>query len=402
LIIFESNLNNSSILIVGNKDSYEKKYYNILNGIVKKVYFVESYKEALNLIKSNEVDVAISNLESDTSEDIFLQIKYINQYVTTLLVVPRDAIELIELATIYGVDNIVLDSLDKDTFIQKLDKLVTIIFQRKELSELTSNLENRVREEIEKNREKDKMMMHQSRLAAMGEMIGNISHQWRQPLAALNATLDSITFKKRLGKLTQEHIEQSIESSKFLIEQMNQTIDDFRNFFKPNKTKNKFLLSKVINKNLKMMDGVYKNFSIQAIVKISIDLEVLGYENELSQAILNILNNSKDVLSSKTHKKYVIINLSKDYITDDLGISRECMKLTIKDNGGGIPEDIVNKIFEPYFTTKHQAQGTGIGLYMTKQIIENSMYGKVDVKNVGYDYDSERYLGAEFTIKLPL
>jgi signal transduction histidine kinase len=388
--------------MIGDESNYEK-YYSTLNGIVRKIYFAQNYKEALSIIKTNEIDIVISSLiANDENDGDFLQIKYLNQYVTVLLIINRDEIELIELATIYGIDNYILSSIDKDTFIQKVDKMVTIANQKKELNELTINLEHRVAEEIEKNREKDKMMLHQSRLAAMGEMIGNISHQWRQPLAALKATMQSIQLKKKLNKLTDEHINESVDTSNMLIEQMNQTIDDFRNFFKPNKTKTKFLLSKVINKNLKLLDGVYKNFNIDIVMNIDSDIEINGYENELSQALLNILNNSKDVLYNRDGKRFIFIDQTKQYIKDEFDISREYMVLKIKDNGGGIPYSIINKIFEPYFTTKHQAQGTGIGLYMTKQIIENNMYGFIDVENINYDYEGEMMSGAEFTIKLPI
>lgn len=156
MLAFDSTLNNSSILLIGSEENYSN-YYEILRGIIKNIYFAQNYKEALTLIKTHEVDIVVSNaISSEDGDSSFLQIKYINQYVTTLLIVPRDEVELIELATIYGIDNFVLSSIDKDTFLQKIDKIITIANQKKELNELTINLEHRVKEEIEKIEKKIK------------------------------------------------------------------------------------------------------------------------------------------------------------------------------------------------------------------------------------------------------
>ncbi len=256
----------------------------------------------------------------------------------------------------------------------------------KELSELNKTLDNKVKKEIERREEQEQMLLQQSRLAAMGEMVGNIAHQWRQPLNALSIIIQNIDLSYRIGKLNEEFMKKSIDESLHLTTMMSKTIDDFRNFFSPNKKKKNFLLHESLDSSLQLIGSTFKNYNIKVERDIQKDLKVFGFPNEFSQALLNILSNAKDALIEKrVLRPKVIVSLKQE---------GKYGKISICDNAGGINDDIIVKIFEPYFTTKEQGKGTGIGLYMSKMIIEQNMKGKIFAKNI------EK--GVEFIILIPL
>lgn len=239
-----------------------------------------------------------------------------------------------------------------------------------------TELQRKLREEYTKNSKKDQMMIRQSRLAAMGEMISNIAHQWRQPLNALALTIQDIEDSYKHNEITDEYINDTVDKSMELIQHMSVTIDDFRNFYKANKDIVAFSLSRAIDEAMKIISASLKNSSIDVVIERKEDVTVRGYPNEFSQVILNILSNSKDALLENTPTgREIVITIDK---TDT-----EKGRITITDNGGGIPGDIVDNVFDPYFTTKEQGKGTGIGLYMSKTIIESNMGGKIDVYNTG-------------------
>ncbi len=255
-----------------------------------------------------------------------------------------------------------------------------------ELEELNRNLDLRVQKESEKSRQNEQLLIQQSRQAAMGEMIGNIAHQWRQPLNALGLVLQNIHFTYQMDDLNDDFMDQSVAKGKMLTTNMSKTIDDFRDFFKPNKLKETFSLDKSIQKTVELIEASYKSSSIEVISYLEENVEINGYPSEFSQVVLNILSNAKDALiEHKELDRVVEIRSFSEY---------ERAVVTIEDNAGGIPEKIITKIFDPYFTTKEEGKGTGIGLYMTKTIVENNMGGKLSVEN------SPK--GAKFTISLAL
>jgi PAS domain S-box-containing protein len=256
--------------------------------------------------------------------------------------------------------------------------------QTRKLRMLNQNLEKRITKEAEKNREKDRLMFQQARLAAMGETIGNIAHQWRQPLSELGIVI--FTMKKCSAKGDKKEIQKQYDHAKKVIARMSKTIEDFRNFFNPVKDKNNFFVKDVIDEVLSILEGSLSKAAINVNIKIDEDITAYGYKNELSQAILNIVINAKDALSHKPADEREI-KINSKYEDGFVLIS-------IADNAGGIDNEVMDKIFEPYFTTKHASSGTGLGLYIVKMIIENSMNGAMCVKN----QDG----GANFIIKIPI
>ncbi|WP_128998451.1 ABC transporter substrate-binding protein [Malaciobacter molluscorum] len=242
---------------------------------------------------------------------------------------------------------------------------------------------------------KDRLLFKQSKLASMGEMIGNIAHQWRQPLSLISTISTGLKLK------IEANLDDKKESIEFLdklnstAQHLSSTIDDFRNFFAADKRKEKFSLVSMIEQNLVLLDSIFKTNFINVVLNIDKTLYVNTYKNELTQALLNILNNASDAYKEKktVEDKYIFIDAYKQ---------NNSAVITIKDNAGGIPENIIENIFEPYFTTKHKSDGTGIGLYMTYQIINEHIYGKIEAFNCRYSYNNRLYKGAVFKITIPL
>jgi two-component system, NtrC family, sensor kinase len=252
------------------------------------------------------------------------------------------------------------------------------------LEEINKTLDERVQHEILIRREQEQILIQQSRFAAMGEMIGNIAHQWRQPLNALSLLLQNVIFAYETGNLDKKLMDRVSTKGNLLISNMSTTIDDFRNFFKPNRIKAPFNIGEQLSKTLQMLQASLTEHQVSVECDIKEGLNVEGFGNEFSQVLLNIINNAKDALEERP-----IINKLiriKGYCSGNDII------IEISDNAGGIPDDIMDKVFDPYFTTKEEGKGTGIGLYMSKVIIENNMQGKLSVQNSGE--------GALFTITL--
>ncbi len=246
---------------------------------------------------------------------------------------------------------------------------------------------NQIQEEL---RQKDILLQQQSRLSSMGEMLGNIAHQWRQPLSLISATATGYQLKSELGmKSTQEETLKDMKKINEAVQYLSKTIDDFRNFFRSSNKKEIFKLVKVIDDCENITSAAFKNNHIllKKVIEDT-DLEYNGASSMLSQVILNIFSNAKDILVEKDIKNRIVtITLKKE---------KNVTIIKIKDNAGGVPEEIIDKIFDPYFTTKHQSQGTGIGLYMSSQIIQKHFNGLLTVKNT----KDEDGFGAEFTIKI--
>jgi len=243
-----------------------------------------------------------------------------------------------------------------------------------ELELKNEKLEIRVNEEIKKNEYQRELLFQQSKMASMGEMIGNIAHQWRQPLNALSGLVVWINMKHRMKQLTEDDMLMFKVKSNLIIQKMSNTIDDFRNFFSPNKAIDIFRVDSAINEAIKFVEDSFIANRIEIIKDFKTSREIKNYKNELIQVLLNIFNNSKDAIKEQ--------NIKNGLVTISLEENEKSVIIKIQDNGGGIKQDIIDRVFEPYFTTKFQSEGTGIGLYMSKMIIEESMQGKIKLENI--------------------
>jgi signal transduction histidine kinase len=269
----------------------------------------------------------------------------------------------------------------------------TVEEKTKELRYLNENLQLAIDKKTKELLEKEAILNQQAKMAAMGEMIENIAHQWRQPLSVISTISSSLKIKKEMNILDDKEFYEALQNINKTSEHLSNTIDDFRNFFSPNKEMNKFYISQLIKKSKDLIKSRFDKFNIKVIEHID-DIEILSYQNELFQVILNLFSNSIDVLSSsQIENKIIYIKIYHD---------ENNLYIEFLDNGGGIKDEFINRVFEPYFTTKHKSQGTGIGLYMSLQIVTKHLNGEISVKNDTFIENNTAYFGAKFTILLPI
>jgi chemotaxis family two-component system sensor kinase Cph1 len=256
--------------------------------------------------------------------------------------------------------------------------------KQQQLETLNRSLEDRISATVSELRQRDQILIQQGRLAAMGEMINNIAHQWRQPLNNIGLIVQNLQMSCEAGTLTPDEMDREVDRAMEVIMHMSHTIDDFRNFFRPEKEKHLFTVNKAVAHALDMISATLVNSDIRVELVEEGTFTVMGHQNEYAQVVLNILNNARDAL--------VEGNVSRAIVRIVIGGRDGCSFVTVRDNAGGIAEDALPKIFDPYFTTKGPGKGTGIGLYMSKAIIEQNMGGRITAGNVEG--------GAEFRIEV--
>ncbi|MDX9960040.1 MAG: ATP-binding protein [Aliarcobacter sp.] len=352
----------------------------ISNNIVTSIYAVQNgLKDFFDYL--NHKKKSVKKIEIKSKDEFHQMATIINQNVSITQNNIEQNIEFIKNAT-KVLENIEQGNLgtriSKDTNNEALNELKIVI------NNMIDNLEFKIQEEINKRLEQEQILIQQSKLASMGEMIGNIAHQWRQPLAQISAIHMNMKVTYDFDKFTKEYMESKIKEANKLTAYMSQTISDFQNFFKPQGEKEVFSIEKACRDAYFILESSLKAHGIEVIFHITQDVTINGYKTEYSQVILNLLSNAKDILIERQIKNPKIELEIKD--------GNHYALVKIKDNAGGVDASIIDKIFEPYFTTRHQTQGTGIGLYMSKNIIERNMHGYINVVNVED--------GALFTVKV--
>ena len=262
------------------------------------------------------------------------------------------------------------------------------------LKNLNETLEEKIHTEVEKSNIIQKQLFKSEKMASMGEMIGNIAHQWRQPLSIISTISTGIIMKKELNSLNDNDLIKNCNTINENAQYLSKTIDDFKNFIKEDRSKKVYDLKVVIDKFFNLVEASSKNHNISVIFNLENNIQINGYENELIQALINIFNNAKDASNENNIKnKYIFISIKT--IDNNAYI-------TIKDNAQGISQSVLPKIFEPYFTTKHKSKGTGLGLHITYNLIVDGMGGSIEVSNKKYIYNDNNHTGAEFIIKLSI
>ncbi len=264
-----------------------------------------------------------------------------------------------------------------DLEIKVQERTAELTAAKHQLEELNLNLEQKVREEIASRQEKEQLLFQQSRMAAMGEMIGAIAHQWRQPLNVIGLIIQNMQMAYEYGEIDKERLRNAVATAMWQINFMSKTIDDFRNFFKPSKEKEVFDVRKMADETIALMKAQLQNNYIDVeIIAEKKGLVINGYPNEFKHVLMNLINNAKDaILELKAKEK------CRAKITIRISEKAGKVIVEVRDTGGGIPEGIMNKIFDPYFTTKDEGTGTGIGLYISKTMIERNMGGQLTAKN---------------------
>jgi PAS domain S-box-containing protein len=256
------------------------------------------------------------------------------------------------------------------------DVLIAVGADITKQKQLEQNLQSLVEQETQKRVEKEKLLNQQSKMAMMGEMIAMIAHQWRQPLNALAINVQDAQMAYKFGEIDDEYMDKFKNDSMSVIQNMSKTIDDFRDFFKPTKEKESFAVELAIEQTMRIMGSILHNNNIEVNLPQGDTKHVVhGYKNELEQVLLILISNAKDVLIElKVQNPQINVSIKT--------LNETQIEITVDDNGGGIPAGIIDRVFEPYFTTKEQGKGTGIGLYMAKEIIERQMGGKITAENI--------------------
>lgn len=346
-----------------------KSIYTVQNGLNDFFKYLNDKKTKLSIIELSSND-EFKQMASIINENVLYISKNIEQNEALI----KNATKILENIKIGNLGT----RLSEDTNDTALNELKNMI------NDVIENLESRIKNEIDQRLAQEQILIQQSKLAAMGEMIGNIAHQWRQPLAQISAIHMNMKVTYDFNKFDEVYLNEKIKEANKLTSYMSQTINDFQNFFIPQKEKEIFSIEKACKDAYNIIDSSLKYHNIEINFNIKEDTNIFGYKNEFSQVILNILSNAKDILiERKIENPKIDIEVKNG---DNYSI------IKIHDNAGGVKDDILDKIFDPYFTTRHKTQGTGIGLYMAKNIIERNMSGFINVKNIGN--------GALFTIKV--
>ncbi len=327
----------------------------------KKLGFFKLYKKYNWVIGAG---LYVDDIEKSIHESKKLLEKRIDKYIRQVLLVSILIIVLIGVVSFIMSKKINLVLADYKENVEKKEL---------ELQDINKNLEKRIEKALSEAKKKDRAMLHQSRLARMGAMLSMIAHQWRQPLSEVSGILMELETANKFKKVDDKLIRETVEESNKLIQFMSHTIDDFRNFFKPDKKKIKFYVDDACNEAISLAGASIKSYNIKLNKRVKCNSIVNGYEREFAQVMLNLISNAKDILNQRE-----IENPRIDVIVD---VDKKDVVITVEDNAGGIKEEHLDLIFEPYFTTKESSKGTGLGLYMAKMIIEKNMNGELSVEN---------------------
>ena len=387
----------------------EENYY---ENTSLKSSIIENINKKKELIK-NEINKINFTKQDDYFTNINLEINAISIYLTSLINYDlslainekRNTDKIFNTIIIFSIISIfivflfsvILSLFIIDNFRKLHNSLEQKVNEKtKELQDLNNYLETKISKEVAQNRKKDIIMFQQARFASLGEMLNNIAHQWRQPLGAITMIIQSFQTKMSLGKLTPDFVDEKVNDALLMANNMSTTLDDFKNFFSPNKIKSEFSIKNCIEHSIELSKYLLIQENIDVKLTIRKDVKINSYYNELSHVFLNIISNSKDALCSNVDKNDRIIKIIVNKFKNHLVVN-------MVDNGGGIPQDILPKIFEPYYTTKYKSAGTGIGLYMSKQIIEKHMNGEIFCKNIIHKMKNDKVFNCSlFTIKIPL
>ncbi|XOB62555.1 sensor histidine kinase [Campylobacterota bacterium DY0563] len=368
---------NLKIVVIEDDEFLLNKIARVLRREIMSVFTFKNPIEALEKIPELAPDIIVSdiNMPEINGIELYKILKDQNIEIPIILASafsePEYFIEAIKLK----VKNFIVKPIDLDDLVQELK-----LFEK----ELQSN---------EEQLQRERMLVIQSKMAAMGEMLGNIAHQWKQPLNTISICASNLKIQKEMGYIQDKDnvLDDMTENISKSIKYMTDTINDFQNYLKPNKLETCFYLKDTINKVESLVSALCKTNSIQIIKNIENDVHLCSFQNELIQVLINLIKNSIDEL----------LNLNDDdrIIKIDIYSENETQIIVIHDSAGGIPESIMKKIFEPYFTTKKE-EGTGIGLYMSKQIVTGHLNGTIDVSNEKFVVDNKEHIGAKFILKL--
>ena len=367
-----------SILYVEDEKIVQKDIAEILEDYCETLYLADDGKQGYAQFIKHNPELIITDIRMPfmTGIDMSKEIRKICKDVNIIFITAFNDTDYFQEAIELQVNGYILKPTKIKLLINKIEDITKQIYLKKEL------------------KQKEEMLIQQSKMASMGEMIGNIAHQWKQPLSVISAFASAIQIDCDMDTVEKDKIEECSQVTLDQIEYLSATIDDFKDFFKPSHSSQSFNLKKYIEKCINLVKAAFDSNTIELRENIDEKINSYGHPEYFIQAFINILNNAKDALKSIKNIEEKLVFICTIETKD------EFVEMYIRDNAGGIPENIIDKVFDPYFTTKDK--GTGLGLHITKSIITKNLNGKINVKNIEFIHNGVKYKGAEFKITLPL
>jgi signal transduction histidine kinase len=372
----------ASILYVEDEKGIQEQLAEVLQEYCDELYLADDGIQGLLQYRQHAPKIVVSDIKMPVMDGIEMvrQIKAMDKDARVIFTTAFSDYDFLQSAIEMQVDGYILKPIDLERLEEKLTRIIRDIMNEEELEE------------------KERLLVQQSKLAAMGEMISNIAHQWRQPLGAISAMVSAVQVEAALnGSISEDRINECVHDVQEQTSYLSQTIDDFRHFFSPHNDSEPYHLWEFINRCVGLVKASFDNETIELITEIDESIENMGDPNQLTQALINILNNARDALKAvEGLQKKLVFLFSVTTGDHDQAV------ITIRDNAGGIPEAVIGHIFDPYFTTKFKSQGTGLGLYITHTIITRNLGGSIEAVNDVFEHEGETYKGAKFIIKLPI
>ncbi|MEA3554777.1 MAG: hybrid sensor histidine kinase/response regulator [Campylobacterota bacterium] len=365
-----------TLLYVEDEDNIREETKGILENIFSSIITAIDGDDGLEKLQQNTyIDLILTdiNMPKLNGIDMIKKIRSQNIQIPILVLSAHSDVNYFIDTIKLGIDGYILKPIEIKQLFYSIEKVTHKISLQKENEEYKHNLEIKVEQEIKKREYQEKILMHQSKLAAMGEMMDAVAHQWKQPLNIINMRIDMLQYDFEDDMIDDKYIDEFIGKFKFQMRHIVNTLDEFRNFFRPNKLSKEFKISNSIDSTLLLVNDEFLKNKIRFIKNIQDEGVIYGSENDFKHLILNIINNSKDAFNeNEIQDRTININLFK---------KDETITLEIYDNAGGIPNKVIDNIFNANVTTKEEGKGTGIGLYMSKQIASKHS-GKLYVENI--------------------
>jgi len=371
-------LKNISLLYVEDEGEIASLMQELLEDDLKELYIARDGKEGLEMYRKHKPDIVLSDIYMPELNGLKMSeiIKEEFPEQPIVLLTAFGNIDDLEQAINIGIDKYISKPIQSQEQLNiPLRKIAKTISDKKELESLSKHVQ------------------HQSKYAAIGEVLGLITHQWKQPLTAISAHICSMQIKQAFGELQEKDMIELMEYSSERIKYLNETINDFKDYLKPKEAPKAFILSDRLH-NINSLHGDKIRLKNINFIYPQVDITLIGYQNKLLHVLVNIANNACDAFDETIiEDRYIIIDIEE--------LEENNIQISIKDSAGGIDEDIIDTIFEPYFTTKDEDHGTGLGLYMAREFVVGHMQGSITVANVSYEFEGKKLSGAEFVITIP-
>jgi len=368
-------LKNLNVLYVEDELDVREEVEDILNMKVGQLLVATNGQDGLEKYKKHNPDIIITDIKMPVMNGIEMikEVRSLNIDIPIIITSAFNETEFFKSAIDLHVDKYIIKPIDIMQLFAVLDRAALVIYQKQELQH------------------KDAMLKNKEKITAFGELLENIAHQWRQPLSMITTSASSLQVQKYLGKVSNELVEEMCENINNNAQKLSNTIDKFAKFFDDKESEEQLNLKFIIEDYLSMIETSFKEKNITLLLNLS-DISITAVKKDIIQVLFTIVTNAKDkLLQNNVNNRFICIELYEE---------NKNIFLTIHDSGGGIDEEYIDKVFDPYFTTKHQSQGTGLGLYLVYELIQNFIEGSIEVSNESFIHEKNEYYGAKFIVSL--